>query len=127
MNIHLPKHQFIKDDKGKKSHVIIAFDEFENFIDSLKSDEELYDESLKDDSEAIPLDVVEKLLEVEKSGEKLRIWREYRALTQATLATKAGLKTGQYIYELEASRRKGPIDTWRALAKALNIEIDELL
>ena len=49
----------------------------------------------------------------------------YRGLSQQALADAAGLGKS-YICGLEASTRKGSIGTLRALASALNLDLDDL-
>lgn len=62
----------------------------------------------------VPAAVVDRLA----AGEPpLRVWREYRGLSQQALADAAGSGTS-YICSLEASTRKDSVGTLRALASA---------
>ena len=56
----------------------------------------------------------------------VRVWREYRGLTQRELAEKAGLAQA-YIAQIETGRRKGTVDVYKRLAEALRVDIDDLV
>lgn len=56
----------------------------------------------------------------------VRAWRTHRGMTAAALAEKAGIARA-YLTQIEGRKRKGAVDIVRAIAKALNIDIDSLL
>ncbi len=71
----------------------------------------------------LPVELVLRLL----AGEHpIRVWREHRQLTTAALAEKAGISRS-YITEIETGQKPGSITAFRALAKALNVTVDDLL
>lgn len=73
--------------------------------------------------ETIPLKAVDSLL----AGESpIRVWREYRNLTQAQLAEQAGVKQS-YIAMLEAGERQGSVDVLVKIARVLKVDVDDLL
>jgi transcriptional regulator with XRE-family HTH domain len=53
------------------------------------------------------------------------VWREYREMTVAALARRAGLAR-PYLTQLETGKRAGTIETMRRVAKALDVSIDDL-
>ena len=76
------------------------------------------------EDETIPAEVVDRLI----SGKEhpLKVWREYRGLTQESL----GLATGvgkSYISQIEAGRKTGSAKLLKALADELNVDIDDLM
>lgn len=73
--------------------------------------------------ELIPAFVVDRLLEGEQP---LRVWREFRNLTQADLARSSGVNRVQ-IVDIEAGRNSGSVHTLRKLATALAISVDDLV
>jgi len=82
-----------------------------------------YDAALADTGETVPHEVVRRLV---NGDSPLRVWREYRALTQAVLARKAGIdKT--YLSQLETGRKQGSVAALARLASALSVEIDDLI
>lgn len=75
------------------------------------------------EDEIVPSAVLDRLL----AGESpLRVWRDNRGLTQAALGALAGVNRVQ-IAEIEGGRRKGSIDTLRKLARALRLDLDDLV
>lgn len=54
------------------------------------------------------------------------VWRDYRGMTQRALSEKSGVASG-YLSEIESGKKKGSLDVWRKLAKALDTSIDALV
>jgi DNA-binding XRE family transcriptional regulator len=74
------------------------------------------------DNELIPLEITERRL----SGEPaLRIWREYRKLTQERLAKKAKISRA-LIAAIETKRKAGSVVTWKKLGAALDVGWEQL-
>lgn len=72
--------------------------------------------------ELIPADYVSRLLNGESP---LRVYRDLRGLTQATLAEKAGVNRVT-VAEIETGRKQGSVASLRALAHALDVTLDDL-
>lgn len=70
----------------------------------------------------LPLDVVDRLADGENP---LRVFREWRALTQADLAARSKLSQG-YISDIESGRRTGTPAVLRQIADALQVPLDLL-
>jgi DNA-binding XRE family transcriptional regulator len=75
------------------------------------------------EEELIPSVVVDRLLAAEAP---LRVWREYRQLTQVALARASGVNRVQ-IVEIEAGRSTGSVHTLYKLATALDVDVDDLI
>ena len=75
------------------------------------------------DEELIPAEVVDRLLHGEPP---LRVWREFRNLTQSELARTSGVNRVQ-IVDIEADRNSGSVHTLRKLADALAVTVDDLI
>lgn len=73
--------------------------------------------------EYFPASVVDALLDGENA---IKTFREYRGLTQAELAEKAGLSVVM-IKKLESGATCGSIKTIKAIASALNLTVDDLI
>ena len=56
----------------------------------------------------------------------VRVWREYRGLTQGDLAQAAGVGKS-YISQLEAGRKTGSLRLMRDLAEALEVDMEDLI
>ena len=75
------------------------------------------------EEELVPAAVVDRLL----AGETpLRVWREFRQLTQAALARASGVNRVQ-IVEIEAGRSTGSVHTLCKLAATLAVAVDDLI
>lgn len=76
-----------------------------------------------DDDELIPFSLIERRV----SGESaVKIWREYRGITQEKLASISGVSRTM-IAAIEAKNKKGGIGTLKKLAHALNISLEQLV
>jgi len=69
------------------------------------------------EDELIPLEITERRLQGEPP---LRIWREYRQLTQEQLAKKSKLSRA-LIAAIETQRKTGSVGTWKKLGAALGV------
>jgi DNA-binding XRE family transcriptional regulator len=72
--------------------------------------------------ERVPIELVDRLLAGENS---VKVWREYRGLSQRALAARAGLNF-TYLSQIETGARKGPVETMKKLAEALGLELGDL-
>ena len=74
------------------------------------------------DQERVPIELVDRLL----AGENpVKVWREHRGLSQRALAAQAGLNF-TYLSQIETGARKGPVETMKKLAQALDLDLDDL-
>lgn len=74
------------------------------------------------DDEIIPFELVERRV---KGESPVKLWREYRALTQEQLAEKSGVSRPM-IAAIETGRKQGGIATLRKLASILHVSLDQL-
>ncbi len=75
------------------------------------------------EEELSPAAMVDAILEGES---RVRVWREHRGLTAAALAKAAGIAS-PYLSQIETGKREGTVETYRKLAIALGITLDDLL
>ena len=73
--------------------------------------------------ERIPVSLVDRLAEGEHP---VRVWREHRGASLRALAETAGISPA-LLSEIETGRKEGSIRTLAALARALRVEVDDLL
>jgi hypothetical protein len=72
--------------------------------------------------ESVPVAVVDRLI----AGENpMRVWRDHRGMTLEQLGAKAHLSIG-YLSEIEAGKKPGSIKALRAIAGALDLDLDDL-
>ncbi len=82
-----------------------------------------YEEARAPDEEAFPLEVAERLV---AGAHPIKVFREYRGMTQAELARQAGLSP-MYISQIETGRRGGSTKALRRIAAALDIDLADLV
>ena len=75
------------------------------------------------EDELLPSNIVDLLL---ADVNAVKVWREYRGMSQATLADAAGLSQA-YIAQIETGKREGRVDAYRAIANVLDVDIDDLV
>src|ERR1700685_1250669 len=73
------------------------------------------------EDELIPLEITERRLGGEAA---LRIWREYRKLTQERLAKKSKVSRA-LIAAIETNRKTGSVSTWKKLGAALDVSWEQ--
>lgn len=72
--------------------------------------------------EFIPAAFAHRILDGESA---IRVYREYRGMTQEALATKAGISK-PYLSQLENEKRVMSMRVLRSLAMALKVDLDDL-
>jgi mRNA interferase RelE/StbE len=87
------------------------------------ADIQAYDRAMAAGEESFPSEIVERLINGESP---VRVFREFRGLTQSALSVVSGVNRVQ-IADIEAGRRSGSVETFRKLAHALNLSIDDLV
>lgn len=87
------------------------------------TDEELFDAARAEDTgEHLPHDVVKRLVDGEPP---LKVFREYRDMTQEALADAANVSTG-YVSQIERGTRQPSKKALAAFAAALDLDIEDL-
>ena len=82
-----------------------------------------FDRAVQADEESLPAEFVKRALE----GESLvRLWREHRGMTIGELSQKAGVHRTA-LSSLENGRRGARTETFKALADALGVTVDDLI
>jgi len=128
--------QIIKTPQGEKL-AVIPLDEYENLCARAKFEEEEdelrpevrreIEESLRrikaGKEKTIPGDVVHAEID---GDHPVRAWRKYRKLTAEKLAKKARMNR-VYLTQIENGKRKGTAAIYKALAKALDCRMDDLV
>ncbi len=113
---------------GQPEYVILPWAEYQSLLEALDNRLDAailtdFAKRLVDGEETVPDAVVARLL----AGESpVKVWRDHRELTQAALAQAAGL-TQSMVAMIERNNRRGTTDTLAALARALGVELDDLL
>lgn len=123
--VNLDNISFIEDSHGKKA-VILSIGTYEEIKEKLEELEDInaYTKVKGELQENFPLVVVEKLILREES--QIKILREYRGYNLTQLARKLNISEA-YLSQIENKKRKGNIDLYKKISKALDIDVDLLL
>jgi DNA-binding XRE family transcriptional regulator/PHD/YefM family antitoxin component YafN of YafNO toxin-antitoxin module len=113
---------------GKPEWAVIPYEEYQRLVEEAEmlQDVRAYDEArqaIAEGEELIPSKVTYAILD---GGHPVRVWREYRGLTQQQLAEAAGI-SAPYLSQIEASKRKGSAEILAAIAKELGLSLDDVV
>ena len=75
------------------------------------------------EEELIPSEVIYAILDGENPT---KVWREYRGLTQQQLADKVKISK-PYLSQIETGNQTGTTEILSAIAKALDVSLDEVV
>ncbi|MGE8142085.1 helix-turn-helix transcriptional regulator [Novosphingobium sp. NPDC080210] len=112
---------------GKKM-AILPEDEYRKLLDAVDEQSDLRvaeraERRRHEGEEYLPAELVDRLMGGENA---LRVWRNYRGMSAAGLSKASGVEQSR-ISELENGKAQGKPATWRALADALNVTVDDIL
>jgi len=113
---------------GKPEWAVLPYEVFQRLVEDAEMlhDIRAYDDARKaieDGEELIPSEVTYAILDGENP---IRVWREYRGLTQQQLAEAAGISV-PYLSQIESGKRKGSTDVLAAIAKVLRLSLDDIV
>jgi DNA-binding XRE family transcriptional regulator len=113
---------------GKPEWAILPYDDYLQLIEQAELLEDIRDFDAisaaieRGDEELIPAEVVNAILD---GKNPVKVWREYRGLTQQQLADAAEISK-PYISQIETRKRTGTTDVLSAIAKALDISLEQI-
>ena len=114
---------------GKPEWAVVPYDTYLQLVEQAETLQDIRDyDSAKaalerGDEELIPSEVVYALMDGQNP---IKVWREYRGLQQAQVAQAAGISI-PYLSQLESGKRKGSTEVLGAIAKALNLSLDDIV
>ena len=114
---------------GKPEWAVLPYEEYLALLEQSEELEDIRDYDAakaaleRGEDELIPAEVVFAILDGENP---IKVWREFRGLTQQQLADAAGISK-PYLSQIETGKRKGSADILSALAKALKVTLDEVV
>ncbi len=114
--------------EGKPEYAIIPYEDYVRLLEEAEmlGDIRDYDaavEAIGCGEELIPSEVVYALLD---GANPIRVWREYRGSSQGALAAAVGISPS-YLSQLESGKRTGTAEVLSAIARALNVDLDDLV
>jgi DNA-binding XRE family transcriptional regulator len=107
------------DDPARTELVVMTPEDLAEIIEEAEATAAYYRSR---DQERVPIELVDRLL---AGDSPVKVWREYRGLSQRALAARTGLNFA-YLSQIETGARKGTMATMKKLAEALGIDLDDL-
>ena len=113
---------------GKPEWAILPYEEYLKLIEQAELLEDIrdFDEISaaieRGDEELIPAEVVNAILD---GRNPIKVWREFRGLTQQQLANIVRISK-PYLSQIEAGKRTGTTDVLAAIAKALDVSLEQV-
>jgi len=113
---------------GKPEWAILPYEEYLQLIEQAELLEDIrdFDEISaaieRGDEELIPAEVVNAIVD---GRNPIKVWREYRGLTQQQLADIVRISK-PYLSQIEAGKRTGTTDVLSAIAKALDVSLEQV-
>lgn len=114
---------------GKPEWAIVPYETYVRLVEQSETLQDIRDyDSAKvalerGEEELIPSEVVYALLDGQNP---IKVWQEYRGLTQQQLAEAAGISV-PYLSQLESGKRKGSTKVLTAIAKILKLSLDDIV
>ena len=119
--------QIIEKD-GKPEFAVISYADYKHYLELLEDEAdartvaEFHEAYVAGREFMVPDDIMRR----ELAGESpVKLWREFRGLTQQELARRAGISK-PYLSQIETGKRQGTIDTLSAIARSLDVPLDAL-
>ena len=124
----MPPAQIITDKNGNPEYAVVPWDEYTRLVPPDRpepdlTDEELYDIAKAEAGEFFPADIAKRLV---AGDHPIKVYREYRGMTQADLATRADISP-MYLSQIETGNRGGSTKVIAAIATALHVGIGDLI
>ena len=114
---------------GKPEWAVIPYDEYVKIqeliedIEDKRDIEEYFKLIQSGEEQTIPSEVTFAILQ---GVNPIRAWREYKQIKVKELAKRAGI-TPSYLSQIETGKRNPTIDTLKAIAEALGIDVEMLI
>lgn len=115
--------------EGQPEYAVLPYDLYVQLVEDAEMLQDIwdYDEIVariaSGEEELIPARVPYAILDGENP---VKVWREYRGLSQAELAQAAGISTA-YLSQIETGKRVGKTAVLQAIARALNLTLDDVV
>jgi DNA-binding XRE family transcriptional regulator len=118
--------QFIEIDGRKLA--VLAFEDYRHLLDQAEEQDDISiaaeaEKRREAGEEYLPAEMVHRMVDGENA---LRVWRQYRNFSLSALAEASSINKAT-ISQLENGKAFGRPATWRALADALKVTVDDIL
>ncbi|KQS72279.1 transcriptional regulator [Rhizobium sp. Leaf371] len=104
-----------------KNYVLLSEDDYEDLVDGLHANAIMV--RIAAGEETWPYELVKELFDTDS---RVRTFREYRKTTTAELAAAAGIAE-QDLSDIESNKKTGSVDVLKRIARALKVDLDDLV
>lgn len=113
---------------GQPEYAVLSYDLYVQLVEDADMLQAIRDyddakKALADGEELIPSHVPYAIMDGENP---IKVWREYRGLTQQDLAQAAGI-SASYLSQIETGKREGTTAVLQTIARALNLTLDDVV
>jgi DNA-binding XRE family transcriptional regulator len=114
---------------GQPEWAIVPYEEYLQLLEQAEMLEDIRDyDAVKSalergEEELIPAEVVYAILD---GVNPIKVWRDFRGLTQQELAEKAGISV-PYLSQLENGKRKGSLRVLGKIAGVLKVDLEDIV
>ena len=110
--------------EGKK-YAFLPYENFQKIADDLELADDLnaYYKAKANEEEYFPAELVYAVLDGENP---IKVYREYRELTLATLSKAAGISQA-YLCQIETGKRTGSVAVLKRIATALGVDLEDIV
>ena len=113
---------------GKPEWAVLPYEEYLKLLEQAEMLEDIRDYDMAKaelehgEDELIPSEVVYAILDGENP---IKVWREFRNLTQQQLSDRVGISK-PYLSQLETGKRTGTTEVLAAIAKSLDVSLEQV-
>ena len=114
-------------EKNGQKFVLVPIEQYNQLLEELEMLEDIRDfrEAKALDEESFPGEVINRLILDEENP--IKVFREYRGLTQEQLAAKAGVQRADLAAMETGQESSGSAEMLKAIAEALELDVDDLI
>ena len=115
--------------EGQPEYAVLPYELYTQLVENAEMLQDIrdYDDAIariqSGEEELIPAHVPYAIIDGENP---VKVWREYRGLTQQQLAEAAGISAA-YLSQIETGKRAGKTAVLQAIARAMNLDLDDVV
>ena len=114
--------------EGKPEWAVVPYDLYQRLLEDAEMLEDVRDydaakQAVAAGEELVPSEVAYAILD---GGNPIKVWRDYRGLSQQALAKQADISAA-YLSQLETGKRQGTTAALATIASALNVALDDIV
>ena len=113
-------------ERNSQKFVLVPIEQYNQLLADMEMLRDIRDfrQAKAANEEIFPADVINRLILNDENP--IKVYREYRGLTQKQLADKVGVQRA-YLAEIETGRKSGSVKTLKAIAEALDVDLTSIL